>query len=79
MEPSVQTFLKSLVKILLNMILAFAVNKQAGVETTSFAALMASAGVAIGMATFRKPIKLCRRTDNFGIQTIQGWRLYRRP
>ena len=49
-EPSVQTFLKSLVKILLNMILAFAVISKLGVETTSFAALMASAGVAIGMA-----------------------------
>ena len=49
-EPSVQTFLKSLVKILLNMILAFAVISTLGVETTSFAALMASAGVAIGMA-----------------------------
>ena len=49
-EPSVQTFLKSLVKILLNMILAFAVISKLGVETSSFAALMASAGVAIGMA-----------------------------
>lgn len=49
-EPSVQTFLKSLVKILLNMILAFAVISKLGVETASFAALMASAGVAIGMA-----------------------------
>lgn len=49
-EPSVQTFLKSLVKILLNMILAFAVISKLGVETTSFAALLASAGVAIGMA-----------------------------
>lgn len=49
-EPSVQTFLKSLVIILLNMILAFAVISKLGVETTSFAALMASAGVAIGMA-----------------------------
>ena len=37
-------------KILLNMILAFAVISKLGVETTSFAALMASAGVAIGMA-----------------------------
>ena len=45
-EPSVQTFLKSLVKILLNMILAFAVISKLGVETTSFAALMASAGVS---------------------------------
>ena len=45
-----QTFLKSLVKILLNIILSFEVISKLGVETTSFAALMASAGVAIGMA-----------------------------
>ena len=49
-ETSVQTFLKSLIKILLNMILAFAIIGKLGVETTSFAALLASAGVAVGMA-----------------------------
>lgn len=49
-EVSVQTFLKSLLSILLNMILAFAIISKLGVETTSFAALLASAGVAIGMA-----------------------------
>lgn len=49
-EISVQTFLRSLVSILLNLILAFAIVSRLGVETTSFAALLASAGVAIGMA-----------------------------
>lgn len=49
-EISVQTFLKSLLKILLNLILAFAIIGKLGIETTSFAALLASAGVAIGMA-----------------------------
>lgn len=50
LEISVQTFLRSLVSILLNLILAFAIFSRLGVETTSFAALLASAGVAIGMA-----------------------------
>lgn len=50
LEISVQTFLRSLVSILLNLILAFAIVGRLGVETTSFAALLASAGVAIGMA-----------------------------
>ena len=50
MEISVQTFLGSLLKIVLNLILAFAIISKLGVETTSFAALLASAGVAIGMA-----------------------------
>lgn len=49
-EVSVQTFLRSLLKIVLNLILAFAIISKLGVETTSFAALLASAGVAIGMA-----------------------------
>ena len=49
LEISVQTFLKSLLSLLLNLILAFAIIGKLGVETTSFAALLASAGVAIGM------------------------------
>lgn len=49
-EVSVQTFLKSLISLLLNLILAFAIIGKLGVETTSFAALLASAGVAVGMA-----------------------------
>ncbi|MCF2576577.1 mechanosensitive ion channel [Phocaeicola barnesiae] len=50
LEISVQTFLKSLLSLLLNLILAFAIIAKLGVETTSFAAILASAGVAIGMA-----------------------------
>lgn len=50
LETSVQTFLKSLTSLLLNLILAFAIVAKLGVETTSFAAILASAGVAIGMA-----------------------------
>lgn len=50
LEVSVQTFLESLVSLLLNLVLAFAVISKLGVETTSLAALLASAGVAVGMA-----------------------------
>ena len=49
-EVSIQTFLKSLVSILLNVLLIVSVVGALGVSTTSFAALLASAGVAIGMA-----------------------------
>ena len=49
-EPSVQTFLRSLIKILLTVLLIISVIGALGVNTTSFAALLASAGVAIGMA-----------------------------
>ena len=49
-EISIQTFLKSLVSILLNVLLIISVVGALGISTTSFAALLASAGVAIGMA-----------------------------
>lgn len=49
-EVSIQTFLKSLVGILLNVLLIVSVVGALGINTTSFAALLASAGVAIGMA-----------------------------
>ncbi len=49
-DKSVKTFLKSLTNILLTVILIVSVVGALGVNTTSFAALLASAGVAIGMA-----------------------------
>ncbi len=49
-EPSIQSFVRSFVSILLTVLLIVAVVSKLGVETTSFAALLASAGVAVGMA-----------------------------
>ncbi len=49
-EISVRTFIMSMVKILLTILLIVSVIGALGLETTSFAALLASAGVAIGMA-----------------------------
>lgn len=49
-EVSIKTFVKSLVNILLTILLIVSVVGALGVETTSFAALLASAGVAVGMA-----------------------------
>lgn len=49
-DISVKTFVKSLVNILLTILLIVSVVGALGVETTSFAALLASAGVAVGMA-----------------------------
>ncbi len=49
-EISIQTFLKSLISILLTVLLIVSVVGTLGINTTSFAALLASAGVAIGMA-----------------------------
>lgn len=49
-DPTVQTFLTSMINILLLILLIICVLGALGVETTSFAALLASAGVALGMA-----------------------------
>lgn len=49
-DLGVQTFVKSMTNILLTILLAVAVVGKLGVDTTSFAALLASAGVAVGMA-----------------------------
>ncbi|MBO5705487.1 MAG: mechanosensitive ion channel [Bacteroidaceae bacterium] len=49
-DSAIQSFLGSLVNILLMILLAISVVSALGVNTTSFAALLASAGVAVGMA-----------------------------
>ena len=50
LDPTVQRYLVSLITVSLNIILVVAILGYFGVETTSFAALVAGAGVAIGAA-----------------------------
>lgn len=49
-DPTVQRYLGNIVSVLLNIALIVAILGYFGVETTTFAALFAAAGVAIGMA-----------------------------
>jgi small conductance mechanosensitive channel len=49
-DPSIQSFVKSMVNILLLIMLILAVIGKLGIELTGFAALLASAGVAVGMS-----------------------------
>ncbi len=49
-EASLASFVKSFVKITLNLLLVVVIVSKLGVEASSFIALFASAGVAIGMA-----------------------------
>jgi small conductance mechanosensitive channel len=49
-DPSIQSFVRSLVNILLLIMLILAVIGKLGIELTGFAALLASAGVAVGMS-----------------------------
>lgn len=50
LDATIQTFLRSFINILLTILLLVSVVSALGVNTTSFAALLASAGVAVGMA-----------------------------
>ena len=49
-EASLSSFLKSLISVLLNFILIVAIISVLGIDTSSLVALLASAGLAIGMA-----------------------------
>ena len=49
-ETSLRSFLRSLVKVLLMVVLLLAIVQTLGVNTSSFLAIFASAGLAIGMA-----------------------------
>lgn len=71
-DASIQSFVKSLVNILLTILLIIAVIGKLGVETTSFAALLASAGVAMRYGTVRKTAELCRRAHRLAIPSLQG-------
>jgi small conductance mechanosensitive channel len=49
-EPSLQTFLRSLISILIKVMVIITALYQLGIEMTSFVALLGAAGLAIGMA-----------------------------
>ena len=49
-EPSLFSFTKSMISVTLHLILAIIIISILGIETSSFIALFASAGVAVGMA-----------------------------
>lgn len=50
MDKDVQPFLKSLISVLLKVMLIFSVAEMVGLKTTSFVAVLAAAGFAVGMA-----------------------------
>lgn len=49
-EPTIQRFLTSLVDVILKVVLMLSVASMLGIETTSFLAILGSAGLAIGLA-----------------------------
>lgn len=82
--PEVKTFVSSIVTVSLNVILIISIIGALGIETTSFAAILASAGVAIGMAMsgqmqnlaggvlilLQKPYKIGDYIETNGIQGV---------
>ncbi|MBP7219258.1 MAG: mechanosensitive ion channel [Paludibacteraceae bacterium] len=50
LDPAIRSFLGSMINIVLMVLLLISVVGALGVQTTSFAALLASAGIAVGMA-----------------------------
>ena len=71
-EPTVVGFLGSAVAITLNVILVVALLGFFGVETTSFAALLAGAGLAIGTAWSGAARELRRGRVPDGAAPVQG-------
>jgi small conductance mechanosensitive channel len=49
-DPTLQRYLGSIISVLLNIVLVIGILGFFGIETTSFAALLAAAGIAIGAA-----------------------------
>src|SRR5262249_5139266 len=49
-DPTLQAYLGSIIAVALNVVLVVAILGFFGIETTSFAALLAAAGIAIGAA-----------------------------
>lgn len=60
LDPSVQRYQVSFIKMALNIILAVSILGYFGIDTTSFAALVAGADVAIG-TTWSGAGQLCSR------------------
>jgi small conductance mechanosensitive channel len=50
LDPSLSTFLSSLIRILLYALLLISVGSMIGIETTSFIAMLGAAGLAVGLA-----------------------------
>ena len=74
-DPASSQFLKSMVNILLLIMLILAVIGKLGIELTGFAALLASAGVAIGMALSGNLQNLCRRLDYPAYSDLTKWEI----
>lgn len=72
-DPSLRTFLQNLVKIALTFFLITVIIGILGIDTTSFVALFASAGLAIGMALSGTLQNFSRWGDGTALQTVPGW------
>ena len=75
-DEAAKSFLLSGIKIGLHLILILTIAGNLGVDKTSVAALVGSAGVAISFAGWL--IQFCRRTDHHAPAPVFRWRLHHR-
>lgn len=75
-DPSIQSFLKSMVNILLLIMLILAVIGKLGIELTGVCCPVSICRRRHRYGTVGQLAKLCRRLDYPAIQTLQSGRLY---
>ena len=73
-DPTLIRYIQNAVGAILNIVLVVAILGFFGVQTTSLAALIAAAGVAIGLAWSGLAGQLCRGSISGHPAAIQGWR-----
>ena len=69
-DESLQKFLLNLVSWALKIFLIIVVISRLGVDVTTFAAVIAAAGLAIGMALTRFSCQFCWRSTDYDFQTL---------
>lgn len=76
-DEGVAKFIHSVLKVALYIILAITICGQIGIETTSFAAIVASGGLAIGLAFEGSLSNFAGGVMNFNYEAVYCRRLYR--
>lgn len=65
-------FLSSMTSVIIKILVIITAITQLGIQMTSFVAILASAGLTIGMATFGNVIQFCRRRNVTPQQTFSS-------
>ena len=72
-DQDLRPFLRSIISVLLKVLLIITVAGVVGIEITAFAALIAAAGLAVGMALPRDFGPFCIRCNDSTFQALSSW------